>query len=123
MKENYHFHRSCSSLKRVLFWRKFTLVMFHQVFEIFARNLSEVRQKVSENETYEILTSKQIFIATIMTNQSQSTEILRVRRNILQLVTSTKGRKFLIDSENPIYVTIHTPRKTALLQNNTEQEV
>lgn len=123
MKENYHFHRSCSSLKRVLFWRKFTLVMFHQVFEIFARNLSEVRQKVSENETYEILTSKQIFIATIITNQSQSTEILRVRRNILQLVTSTKGRKFLIDSENPIYVTIHTPRKTALLQNNTEQEV
>lgn len=123
MKENYHFHRSCSSLKRVLFWRKFTLVMFHQVFEIFARNLAEVRQKVSENETYEILTSKQVFIATIITNQSQSTEILRVRRNILQLVTSTKGRKFLIDSENPIYVTIHTPRKTALLQNNTEQEV
>ena len=123
MKENYHFHRSCSSLKRVLFWRKFTLVMFHQVFEIFARNLSEVRQKVSENETCEILTSKQIFIATIITNQSQSAEILRVRRNILQLVTSTKGRKFLIDSENPIYVTIHTPRKTALLQNNTEQEV
>lgn len=123
MKENYHFHRSCSSLKRVLFWRKFTLVMFHQVFEIFARNLSEVRQKASESETYEILTSKQIFIATIITNQSQSTEILRVRRNILQLVTSTKGRKFLIDSENPIYVTIHTPRKTALLQNNTEQEV
>lgn len=123
MKENYHFHRSCSSLKRVLFWRRFTLVMFHQVFEIFARNLAEVRQKVSENETYEILTSKQIFIATIITNQSQSTEILRVRRNILQLVTSTKGRKFLIDSENPIYVTIHTPRKTALLQNNTEQEV
>lgn len=123
MKENYPFHRSCSSLKRVLFWRKFTLVMFHQVFEIFARNLSEVRQKVSESETYEILTSKQIFIATIITNQSQSTEILRVRRNILQLVTSTKGRKFLIDSENPIYVTIHTPRKTALLQNNTEQEV
>lgn len=123
MKENYHFHRSCSSLKRVLYRRKFTLVMFHQVFEIFARNLSEVRQKVSENETYEILTSKQIFIATIITNQSQSAEILRVRRNILQLVTSTKGRKFLIDSENPIYVTIHTPRKTALLQNNTEQEV
>lgn len=123
MKENYHFHRSCSSLKRVLFWRRFTLVMFHQVFEIFARNLAEVRQKVSENETYEILTSKQVFIATIITNQSQSTEILRVRRNILQLVTSTKGRKFLIDSENPIYVTIHTPRKTALLQNNTEQEV